>query len=62
MLVRDVLPLLRNWNVVIVDDLDNELWHGKWYEVPRDEGFLPLNVVMVDFDTLNDGFVVWVDK
>lgn len=62
MLVRDVLPLLSEGNVVIVDDLDNEVWHGMRSDVAEESGVLPLKVTLVDYDTLNDEFVIWVDN
>ena len=62
MLVRDVLPLMRDSNVVIVDDLDYDLWRGKTDEVSDDVGLLTLNVVELRFDNLRYEFVVYVDN
>lgn len=62
MLVRDVLPLLADGTVVIVDDMDNEVWRGLRGDVPEEKGVLTLNVTLVDYDVLNDEFVVVVDN
>lgn len=60
MLVRDVLPLLSEGNIIIVDGLDNEVWHGMRSDVSEESGVLLLSVTLVDYDTLNDEFVIWV--
>lgn len=58
MLVRDVLPLLADGTVVVVDQMDNELWRGLKSDVPGEKGVLPLNVLLVDYDILENEFVV----
>lgn len=62
MLVRDVLPFLYECGLVIVDDMDNEVWRGMRCDVKEDSGVLPLNVTLVDYDTINNQFVIWVDN
>lgn len=62
MLVRDVLPLLAEDNVIIVDSVDNEIWKGRRCDVPEEAGVLPLKVLMVDYDFIDEGFVVYVDN
>lgn len=62
MLVRDVFPMLSEGYACIVDDLDNEIWSGMRRDVAKESGILPLNVTLVDYDTLNDQFVIWVEN
>lgn len=56
------MPLLTNGNVVIVDCTDNVMWRGLRWDVPEESGLLPLNVMLVDYDVLNNEFVVVVDN
>ena len=62
MLVTDVLPLLSEGRVDIVDESDNVLWRGLSGDVTEDSGILTLNVTLVDYDELNNEFVICVDN
>ena len=54
------MPLLGKSTVVIVDNNDNEVWRGRTGDVPGEKGVLPLSVTMVDYDVLENEFVIAV--
>lgn len=56
------MPLLGKSTVVIVDNNDNEVWRGRTGDVPGEKGVLPLSVTMVDYDVLENEFVIVADR
>lgn len=54
------MPLLAVGSVVIVDSMGNEVWRGRTGDVPEERGVLPLSVTMVDYDVLENEFVIAV--
>lgn len=62
MLVREIMPLLSEGLVVVVDPVDREIWRGRRCDVTKEDGVLPLKVLMVDYDLIEEGFVLFVDN
>ena len=62
MLMMDVLPLLRDWEIIVSDDMNHMLCKGDVSEISEMEDMLSLDVVSIWYDHLGLRFVLVAQK
>ena len=62
MLMMDVLPLLREWDIIVVDDMNHVLCRGDASEISEMEDMLSLDVVSILYDYRCLRFVLVAQK